>query len=196
MGTDIQGFDIYVLDSFDYLSTLISKGATFVAVEITDFNRHKLKDCLRVASGEDEFAEGYISLINEKHDMYIVQEISNKLDLKYFKERDPKYHPTYEDIEVRRGEVKPIEIKPGSFALISKSTTGCGWDRSWYFVRIVPKKTPLIDKDTYEEEFMKPWDGIRQMLLVNKDTSDMPRMNYEQSIDSAYELGYNKALGK
>ena len=126
MGCDIEGLDVYLLDSFDYLATLLEPNATFVATEIPEFNRHKLTEQLRIASGKGEFAEGYISLLESKHDMYVSEDFTKALQIN-IPYRSPKHHPTYEDFEVRKGEIKPIQIKAGSYALIGKSSDGCSW---------------------------------------------------------------------
>jgi len=140
-GTDIEGLDVYLLDSFDYLSTLLEPGVTFVATEIPEFNRHRLIQQLRIASGEDEFSESYISLLESKHDMYVAEDFTKVLQIN-IPYRSSELHPTYKDLEVRKGEVKPIQIKAGSYALIGKSSDGCSWGLSWYFVQIVPKQMP------------------------------------------------------
>lgn len=195
MNTDVEGLNIYVLDSFDTMATLLSKEATFVATKIPEFNKQKLREQLSIASGEDEFVEIFIPLVDEKFDMYNLQDFSDGLGLA-LPARDPAIHPTYSDIDVRRGEIKPVQIEAGSYALICKSANGCSWENEWWFIKIIPKTIPRIDNFIYEEEFMRPWDGIKRMLFIDKDTSDVPRLNYEQSVDTAYELGYNTAVGR
>lgn len=191
----MEGLTIYILDSFDTMATLLSKEATFVATKIPDFNKHKLREQLRVVSGEDEFAEIFIPLVDMKFDMYNLQDFSEGLGIA-LPARDPLTHPTYSDIAVRRGDVKPIQIEAGSYALICKSVTGCNWDNEWWFIRAVPKELPQIDKDYHEHTFMQPWDEIRRSLIADPyHGGSLPREIYESLIEHAYEIGYNKALG-
>lgn len=196
MNADVEGLEIYLLDSFDTMATLLSKEATFVATKISEFSKDKFRKLLREASSEDEFAEIFIPLVNEKHDMYNLQDFSNGLGIT-IPIRSPKLHPTYEDIEVRRGEVKPVEIKAGSYCLICKSADGCSWENEWWFIKILPKELPKINKDFYEQTFLQPWDEIRRSLIVDpKHGGSLPRETFQNLIDYAYEMGYNKALGK
>ncbi len=193
---DMEGLTIYILDSFDTMATLLSKEATFVATKIPEFNKHKLREQLRIASGEDEFSEIFIPLVDEKHDMYNLQEFSEGLGIKMVP-RDPAFHPTWGDYEVRKMDIKPIQIESGSFAVICKSADGCSWELEWWFIKIIPKTLPEIDKDIYERTFLQPWDEIRRSLIVDpQHGGTLPRETYENLIDYAYELGYNKALGK
>ncbi len=191
---DVEGLNIYVLDSFDTMATLLSEEATFVATKIRDFNKQKLVNALRIASGEDEFAEIFIPLVNDKFDMYNLRDISDGLGIT-IPARDPDIHPTWDDLEVRRRNIEPVSITPGSYAVICKYAIGCSWDVEWWFIKIVPKSMPAIHKDIYEQEFMQSWDNIRQMLLVDNDRGSLPRDNFETLIDFAYEMGYKKALG-
>lgn len=191
---DVEGLNIYVLDSFDTMATLLSKEATFVATKIVSFNKQLFREQLRIVSGEDEFAEIYIPLVDEKHDMFNLQEFSKTLGIT-IPPRDPEIHPTYEDYAVRKGDKQPVCILPGSYAVICKSADGCSWENEWWFIKIVPKSMPAIHKDIYEQEFMQSWDNIRQMLLVHNDRGSLPRDNFETLIDFAYEMGYKKALG-
>lgn len=196
MNEDVEGLNIYVLDSFDNMATLLSKEATVVATKIPEFNKNKLRKLLREASDEDEFAEIFIPLVDAKHDMYNLQEFSEGLGIKMVP-RDPAFHPTWNDYEVRKMDIKPIQIEPGSFAVICKSATGCDWSVEWWFIEIVPKELPKIKKDFYEETFLRPWDEIRRSLIVDeKHGGSLPRETFEHLIDCAYEMGYNKALGK
>lgn len=196
MNADIEGLNIYVLDSFDTMATLLSKEATFVATKIPDFNKHKLRECLSLVSGEDEFAEIFIPLVDEKFDMYNLQDFSKGLGIA-LPARNPAIHPTYSDIEVRRGEVKPIQIEAGSYALICKSAYGCSWENEWWFITVVLKELPKISKEFYEQTFLRPWDEIRRSLIVDpKHGGSLPRETFEHLIDYAYEMGYNKALGR
>lgn len=192
---DVEGLNIYVLDSFDKMATLLSKEATFVATKIRNFNKQKLRDTLRTVSGEDEFAEIFIPLVDEKFDMYNLRDFSDGLGIT-LPARDPDIHPTWDDLEVRKRNKEPVSIEPGSYAVICKYTIGCSWDLEWWFIKIIPKSIPKIDKDVYEKEFMQSWDNIRQMLLVDHDKGSLPRDNFETLIDFAYEMGYNKALGR
>ena len=184
MNADIESLTIYVLDSFDTMATLLSKEATFVATKINEFNQQKLREQLSIVSGEDEFAEIFIPLVDEKFDMYNLQDFSDGLGLA-LPARDPAIHPTYSDIDVRRGEIKPIQIEAGSYALICKSADGCSWGVEWWFIKIVSKEMPWYNKDVYEERIMVPWDGIRQMLLVEHIEGSLPRDAFESLIDCA-----------
>lgn len=197
MNTDIEGLEIYLLDSFDTMTTLLSNEATFVATKIPEFNKRKLKEQLKTVTSEEWwFADTFIPLVDAKHDMYNLQDFSNGLGVT-IPVRNPKLHPTYEDIEVRRGDVKPVEIKAGSYVVICKYATGCSWELEWWFIQIVPKELPKINKDFYERTFLQPWDEIRRSLIVDpQHGGTVPRKTYENLIDYAYEMGYNKALGK